>query len=164
MTDELPVRGMRRAGQRFHGVVELHPRPEGFLRFGLERRLVGGSLAVKDVPEAWNEAFRSLFGFAPPDDSHGCLQDIHWSMGGLGYFATYSLGNLNSAQLMAAARKDPAISSAFAKADYAPLLQWLRRSVHSKGATLDPAKLMESATSKAPSPEDYLAHLTSRYL
>ncbi len=134
------------------------------LRFGLERRLVSGSLAVKDVPEAWNEAFRDLFGFSPPDDRRGCLQDIHWSMGGLGYFPTYSLGNLNSAQLMAAAKKDPAIASAFAKADYAPLLEWLRRSVHSKGAILDPADLMKSATGKAPSPEDYLSHLTSRYL
>ena len=134
------------------------------LRFGLERRLVGGSLAVKEVPEAWNEAFRGLFGFIPPDDRHGCLQDIHWSMGGLGYFATYSLGNLNSAQLMAAAKADPTVAAAFAKADYAPLLSWLRNTVHSKGATLDPADLMEAATGKPPSPEDYLAHLTARYL
>jgi carboxypeptidase Taq len=134
------------------------------LRFGLERRLVSGSLAVKDVPEAWNEAFKNLFGFTPPDDRHGCLQDIHWSMGGLGYFATYSLGNLNSAQLMAAAKADPSIASAFARADYAPLLSWLRDRIHSKGATMDPADLMEAATGKAPSPEDYLTHLTARYL
>lgn len=134
------------------------------LRFGLERRLVNGTLAVADVPEAWNESFRELFGFTPPDDRHGCLQDIHWSMGGLGYFATYSLGNLNSAQLMAAARKDPAVSQALANAEYAPLLSWLRAHVHSKGATLDPADLITAATGKAPSPEDYLEHLTSRYL
>lgn len=134
------------------------------LRFGLERELVSGRLAVRDVSEAWNEAFKGLFGFTPPDDRHGCLQDIHWSMGGLGYFATYSLGNLNSAQLMAAAMADPVISASFAKADYAPLLSWLRDSVHSKGATLDPADLMRSATGKAPAPEAYLAHLTERYL
>ncbi|MBK1881367.1 carboxypeptidase M32 [Luteolibacter pohnpeiensis] len=134
------------------------------LRFGLERRLVRGELEVKDVPAAWNASFEELFGFVPPDDRHGCLQDIHWSMGGLGYFSTYSLGNLNAAQLFAAARKNPEIAAATDRADYAPLLKWLRDSVHVFGATLDPADLMKQATGKAPSPEDYLAHLTQRYL
>ncbi|MFT3992520.1 MAG: carboxypeptidase M32 [Luteolibacter sp.] len=134
------------------------------LRFDLERRIVSGSLAVKDVPAAWNTAFSQLFGFPPPDDAHGCLQDIHWSMGGLGYFATYTLGNINAAQLFAAAQKDPAIASATAQADYAPLLAWLRENVHSKGATLDPAELVRQATGSAPSPDAYLAHLKSRYL
>ncbi len=134
------------------------------LRFSLERRMVSGTLAVKDVPEAWNAKFQELFGFLPPDDRHGCLQDIHWSMGGLGYFATYSLGNINSAQLFAAAKKSPEVAAGIAKADYAPLLGWLRKSVHAHGATLDPADLIASATGRAPSPEDYLAHLKARYL
>lgn len=134
------------------------------LRFGLERRMVSGDLAVADVPAAWNESFRELFGFAPKDDRHGCLQDIHWSMGGLGYFATYTLGNINSAQLFAAARRDPAVASAMDAADYLPLLAWLRKSVHAHGATLDPADLIQQATGRAPSTDDYLAHLQSRYL
>ena len=134
------------------------------LRFGLERQLVRGSLAVKDVPEAWNEGFRELFGFTPPDDRHGCLQDIHWSMGGLGYFSTYTLGNINSAQLFAAAKRDATVAASIQHGDYAPLLGWLRKSVHAHGATLDPADLMEKATGKKPSAEDYLAHLTHRYL
>ncbi len=134
------------------------------LRFDLERRMVNGTLAVADVPTAWNDGFRELFGFAPQDDRHGCLQDIHWSMGGLGYFATYTLGNINSAQLFAAAGKDPAVAAAIAKADYAPLLAWLRKSVHAHGATLDPAELIRQATGRTPSTEDYLAHLESRYL
>jgi len=134
------------------------------LRFELERRMINGSLAVADVPDAWNEGFRELFGFAPPDDAHGCLQDIHWSMGGLGYFATYTLGNINSAQLFAAASKDASVASSAAKADYLPLLGWLRKCVHSHGATLDPAKLIEQATGRLPSTDDYLAHLKSRYL
>jgi carboxypeptidase Taq len=85
-------------------------------------------------------------------------------MGGLGYFATYTLGNLNSAQLFAAAKKDATVAAAIQHADYAPLLAWLKKSVHGHGATLDPAELMEKATSKKPSTEDYLAHLTNRYL
>ena len=134
------------------------------LRFELERRMVNGDLAVADVPSAWNESFRELFGFAPEDDRHGCLQDIHWSMGGLGYFATYTLGNINSAQLFAAARKDPPVASAIDRADYLPLLGWLRKSVHAHGATLDPAELIRQATGSLPSTDAYLAHLKSRYL
>jgi carboxypeptidase Taq len=134
------------------------------LRFELERRMVNGSLAVKDVPAAWNDGFRELFGFAPPDDRRGCLQDIHWSMGGLGYFATYTLGNINAAQLFAAASKQAPIATAIGQADYAPLLTWLNHSVHAHGATLDPAELVRQATGSAPSTEAYLAHLKSRYL
>jgi carboxypeptidase Taq len=134
------------------------------LRFGLERRMLNGELAVSDVPAAWNEGFRESFGFTPENDREGCLQDIHWSMGGLGYFSTYTLGNINSAQLFAAARKDPAIASAIDSADYAPLLSWLRKNVHCHGATLDPADLMEKATGSKPSTADYLAHLQARYL
>ena len=134
------------------------------LRFGLERRLVAGELAVKDVPAAWNESFRELFGTTPPDDARGCLQDIHWSMGGLGYFPTYTLGNLNAAQLFAAATAVPAIGSAFEKADYAPLLAWLRENVHAKGAVPTPAGIVKSATGSEPSPEAHLAHLAERYV
>jgi carboxypeptidase Taq len=134
------------------------------LRFGLERRMLNGDLAVADVPAAWNESFRELFGFTPENDREGCLQDIHWSMGGLGYFSTYTLGNINAAQLFAAARKDPAIAAAIDSADYAPLLSWLRKNVHAHGATLDPADLMETATGSRPATGDYLAHLQARYL
>ena len=134
------------------------------LRFELERRMVSGSLKVADVPAAWNELFRDLFGFAPKDDKHGCLQDIHWSMGGLGYFATYTLGNINSAQLFAAARKDTTVAAAIDRADYLSLLGWLRKSVHAHGATLDPAELIRQATGSAPTTDAYLAHLKSRYL
>lgn len=134
------------------------------LRFNLERRLLNGELAVADLPAAWNEGFRELFGFAPENDALGCLQDIHWSMGGLGYFATYTLGNINAAQLFAAARKSPEIAAACDSADYAPLLAWLRENIHIHGATLDPAELMARATGRPPSTADYLAHLESRYL
>ena len=134
------------------------------LRFDLERRMLNGSLRVADVPAAWNEGFRDLFGFAPADDRHGCLQDIHWSMGGLGYFATYTLGNINSAQLFAAARRDASVAHAIDSGDYLPLLGWLQKSVHAHGATLDPAALITHASGSAPSPDAYLKHLKSRYL
>ncbi|HSP43552.1 MAG TPA: carboxypeptidase M32 [Luteolibacter sp.] len=134
------------------------------LRFEIERRMLRGELAVGEVPAAWNESFRDLFGFVPENDSDGCLQDIHWSMGGLGYFPTYTLGNLNAAQLFSAARENPEIASAIDAADYAPLLGWLREHIHAHGGTLDPAELMKQATGREPAAEDYLAHLRQRYL
>jgi carboxypeptidase Taq len=84
-------------------------------------------------------------------------------MGGMGYFATYTLGNINSAQLFAAAKRDSVVAAAIEQADYAPLLAWLNKSVHSHGATMDPTELIRHATGKAPSTDDYLAHLKSRY-
>lgn len=133
------------------------------LRFGIERRLMDGGLAVRDVPEAWNEGFRALFGFAPADDRDGCLQDIHWSMGGLGYFPTYTLGNIHAAQLFAAARREQDVAAAIRSGDYLPLLSWLRKSIHAHGATLAPSVLMERATGERPSSTAYLEHLESRY-
>jgi len=133
------------------------------LRFSLERRLLDGSLSVSEIPEAWDSEFESLFGFAPKDDAHGCLQDIHWSMGGLGYFATYTLGNLNSAQLYDKALENPAIAEAVQLADYAPLLSWLRQEVHAQGSILHPNDLMHSATGRATDPLPYLTHLRQRF-
>ena len=134
------------------------------LRFDLERRLLNGQLEVAEVPDAWNAEFEQLFGFAPPSDREGCLQDIHWSMGGLGYFPTYSLGNIYAAQLFATATREPPVAGGLDTADYAPLLDWLREHVHSHGATLDPSELMMRATGKVPAADDYLQHLETRYL
>jgi carboxypeptidase Taq len=85
-------------------------------------------------------------------------------MGGLGYFPTYTLGNLNAAQLFAAANARPDIAAAVSKADYAPLLGWLRENVHRKGAVPTPAEIVTAATGSPPSPESHLGHLAARYL
>lgn len=134
------------------------------LRFSLERQLFSGKLKVSDIPDAWNAEFESSFGLTPPNDAHGCLQDIHWSMGGFGYFPTYTLGNLNAAQLFAAAMKQRAIKNATTKAEYAPLLKWLRDNVHAAGSCLSPAELMEHATGKTTESGPYLKHLKARFL
>lgn len=135
-----------------------------FLRFSLERRMIDGSLDVDDVPAAWNEKFKELFGFLPPDDAHGCLQDIHWSLAGFGYFATYSLGNFNAAQLYAAACKSPAVAQGVERADYGPLLAWMREHVHTAGSIDLPAELMKKATGRPTEATDYLEHLRTRFL
>ena len=134
-----------------------------FLRFGIERRLLSGELEVAQLPAAWNDGFHDLFGKTPPTDAQGCLQDIHWSMGGIGYFPTYTLGNLNAAQLFQKALSQKSIKQSLDRHDHAPLLSWLRQNVHSKGATLTPSKLMESATGRATDPAPYLNHLRKRF-
>lgn len=134
------------------------------LRFGMERRLLNRQLKVKDLPAAWNDEFKAMFGMTPPDDARGCLQDIHWSMGGMGYFPTYTLGNLNAAQLFHAARKENTVREEVDNADYQGLLGWLRTNVHSKGSTQPPRELMSSATGEPTNAQWYLEHLKTRFL
>jgi len=134
------------------------------LRFQIERMLLNKEISVAQVPATWNELFKTSFGFLPQDDTHGCLQDIHWSMGGIGYFPTYTLGNINAAQLFQTANSDPTIRSATQKADYSPLLKWLRQNIHAHGAIHDPNDLMKMATGRSPDTSDYLTHLKNRYL
>ena len=134
------------------------------LRFQIERMLLNREISVSEVPTTWNDLFRQSFGFLPENDTHGCLQDIHWSMGGIGYFPTYTLGNINAAQLFSAATSDPEIQKSTNSADYGPLLAWLRENIHRHGATYDPTELMKTATGHPPSTDHYLDHLSSRYL
>ena len=128
------------------------------LRFQIETRLISGELKVADLPSAWNELFLKLFGLKVPNDSQGCLQDIHWSMGGFGYFPTYTLGNLAGSQLWQAAHQDlPNLHSALDQREYHPLLNWLRQKVHTHGRRYLAGELIRRATGKPLDPE---AHLT----
>jgi carboxypeptidase Taq len=135
------------------------------LRFEMELALIEGRLKVKDLPEAWNTRFYELFGLIVPDDARGVLQDIHWSLGSLGYFPTYTLGNLNAAQLMNAAQKSiPELSDQIGRGSYAPLLQWLRENVHQHGRTYLPAELMRRATGEPTQARYRIEYLRNKYL
>ncbi len=135
------------------------------LRFRLEQALVGGDLAVADLPGAWNDGLRALLGITPPNDAEGCLQDIHWYDGGFGYFPSYTLGAMTAAQLMAAARRVvPGLDAALAEGEHAPLLGWLRAHVHGQGSVLPFNELLREATGKPLDPGDFEAHLRARYL
>ena len=134
------------------------------LRFELEVALIEGTLAVADIPAAWNERMRDLLGIDVPDDANGCLQDIHWSYGELGYFPTYALGNIVSAQLWAAARRDtPGLEDSIAAGECAPLLGWLREHVHRHGRRLEPAELLRRATGQELDPQPLLDYLRTKY-
>jgi carboxypeptidase Taq len=135
------------------------------LRFRLEQALIGGQLAVADLPGAWNEGFQALLGLVPPDDARGCLQDIHWYDGAFGYFPSYTLGAMAAAQLMRAARAAlPELDAALGEGNLAPLIGWLRENVHARGSLLGFNDLLRAATGKALDPADFEAHLTARYL
>lgn len=135
------------------------------LRFRLERAMIGGDLAIADLPGAWAEGLHSLLGITPPDDARGCLQDIHWHDGGFGYFPSYTLGAMAAAQLMKAARAaTPGLDAALAQGDLAPLLGWLRVHVHAHGASLGFQDLLRAATGKPLDPMDFQEHLRARYL
>lgn len=134
------------------------------LRFAIERALLNRELEVDEVPEFWNAAFAKDFGIQVKRAADGCLQDIHWSMGAIGYFPTYSLGNIYAAQIFAKAAAVPAIDAAIQAGDYLPLRDWLRTQIHQHGSRFLPVELLERATGQAPSADAYLASLRARYL
>jgi carboxypeptidase Taq len=134
------------------------------LRFELEQALVSGDLKPADVPGAWGEKFRVSFGLTPPDDAHGCLQDIHWSMGGLGYFPTYTLGNLYAAQLMERARADLGdLDGDFRRGEFGRLKGWLNEKVHRQGQRYRAAELCERITGRPLSHRPLLEYLRGKY-
>jgi len=132
------------------------------LRFDLERAVLHGDLAVADLPAAWDERFERDFGIRPPDAAAGVLQDIHWAAGLVGYFPTYTLGNLYAAQLMAAAEARLGnLESQFAAGQFGQLLDWLKREIHDFGRMLESEPLVERATG-LPVSADWLAESLHR--
>jgi len=130
------------------------------MRFELEQALLSGDLPVNDLPAEWNTRMQKYLGLTPPDDARGCLQDVHWSGGGVGYFPTYTLGNLYAAQFFEQARKDLGdLDAMFAKGEFAPLLGWLRKNIHTHGKTYTAGELSQRVTGKPLSPGPLLAHL-----
>lgn len=135
------------------------------LRFRIESMLFDGTLQAADVPAAWNEEFRRLLGMEVPDNRRGCLQDIHWSMGGFGYFSTYTLGNINAAQLVGQVEKDhPDLPAQLARGEYSTLLGWMREKIHRHGRRHTPRELMVAATGAPADPRHRLAYLRAKYL
>ncbi len=134
------------------------------VRFDLERALINGSLEPADLRGAWNERYRSYLGIEPPDDHSGCLQDGHWGSGLFGYFPTYTLGNMFSAQLYAKAVEDCGdFSARFARGDFGDLLGWLRQNVHRRGRIFNADRLIEVVTGKPPSHKPLIAMLKTKY-
>lgn len=146
------------------------------LRFSIERALLRGDLEARDVPGAWNAAFKDMLGLTPPDDRRGCLQDIHWSGGLIGYFPTYCLGNLYAAQFWetintagkapGAAADVPAgipdLKAQIARGEFGQLREWLRAAIHQHGRRYLSGDLCQRITGKPLSADALMRHLESR--
>lgn len=134
------------------------------LRFEIERDLISGKLAVGDLPEAWNHKMEHLVGIRPDNDAEGCLQDIHWSMGGFGYFPTYALGNLYAAQFFARAQSDiPNLMEQIGRGEFAPLLEWLRIKIHRHGQHYRASELVQRVSGRALSIEPFLDYVSDKF-
>ena len=134
------------------------------LRLELEIGMVEGTIAVKDLPELWNAKMQGYLGITPPDAARGVLQDIHWSGGAIGYFSTYALGNLVSAQLWEKINKDIRdLPDQIRKGDFSALLGWLRKNIHQHGQKYEPQKLVEMVTGSRITPQPYVKYLTKKY-
>ncbi|CAG0948596.1 partial carboxypeptidase Taq, partial [Anaerolineae bacterium] len=134
------------------------------LRFELENDLVERKLKVADVPEAWNAKMKEYLGIVPPNDAQGCLQDIHWSGGSIGYFATYSLGTFFSAQLYDQAVRDmPAIPAQIERGEFADLLGWLRTNLHQHGRKFTLDELARKITGEPLQTRSWMKYLKSKF-
>ena len=133
------------------------------IRFELERLMLNGDLDAADVPEAWSQRYRDYLGIEVPDDAQGCMQDIHWSMCAMGYFPTYTLGNLYSAQLYEAAREaNPGMEDGYASGDFDALRTWLNENVHVHGRRYEAADLCEVVTGKPLTADPLMRHLENK--
>ena len=133
------------------------------LRYELERELIDSRLDPADVPERWNARFEELIGLKVPTAAKGCLQDVHWSAGLIGYFPTYALGNLYAAQLMETVRETlPQLDTDIAAGRFEPLLMWLREHIHTHGRRLPAPELITQATGREPTAEPLLRYLTAK--
>lgn len=134
------------------------------LRFELEKDLIEGSLNVRDIPEAWNAKMEEYLGLIPGTNAEGCLQDIHWSMGGFGYFPTYTLGNLYAAHLFEAFAKDhPTWEKQVSGGQFGFIKLWLHDKIYQHGKRYPTQELLKHATGKEFSVDPYLHYLKKKY-
>ncbi|WP_334128129.1 carboxypeptidase M32 [Sneathiella sp.] len=135
------------------------------LRYRLETAMLSGDLPVADLPAAWNSGMRQALGLTPPSDRLGCLQDIHWPGGAIGYFPTYTLGALAAAQIFAAAgRALVDLPAQVRRGEFAPLLAWLRENIHAHGSCRSTDEILHAATGAPLGVAAFKAHLRARYL
>lgn len=134
------------------------------LRLELEIALMEGSLAARDLPEAWNIRMKEYLGLTPPDHAQGVLQDIHWSAGYFGYFPTYALGNLVAVQLWEGILTDvPDLEDQIEHGRFDDLLGWLRKNIHNYGAKFNVQEILKQATGATIDPQPYLRYLQTKY-
>lgn len=133
-------------------------------RFEMEQAIVSGDLTVEEIPSVWREKYVQHLGITPPDDRLGCLQDVHWHVGHLGYFPTYLIGRMNSAQIYQAFLKSrPTWDEEAAAGSFGALKSWLNQQIHRHGRRYPPRKLIEKVTGSEPSAEPFIGYLEAKF-
>jgi carboxypeptidase Taq len=133
------------------------------IRFELEQALLAQDLSIDDLPGAWREKYQQYLGVEPPTDAYGCLQDIHWSAALIGYFPTYSLGNLYAAQFFEQADRDlGGLVAMFARGEFDPLKSWLNEMIHHRGQCYSAAELVQLVTGAPLSHAPLIRHLRGK--
>lgn len=133
------------------------------LRYELERGMINQTIDLKDIPEIWNEKMRRNLGQVPANDSEGCLQDIHWSFGGFGYFPGYTLGKLYAAMEWKVLQKQmPDVCSKIANGDLMPIREWLRENIHQYGRSQKPAEIIQRITGKSLTETDFVEYAKAK--
>ena len=132
------------------------------VRYEIEKRLIGGTLKVKDVPETWNRLYKEYLGVDVPDDRRGCLQDSHWSGGAFGYFPSYALGSAYGAQMLKNMEGDMDVWGPVSRGDLSGVSEWLREKVHKFGGLLEPADVVKNACGQF-DPAVFAGYLERKY-
>ena len=134
------------------------------LRYELEKQMIGGDVSVAELPSIWNDKMEEYVGVRPKNDAEGVLQDIHWSGGDIGYFSTYSLGNMISGMLFQQIQKDMDLGAVVAKGALGEVKAWLREHVHKWGSTYSPKELQRRLFGEAYNPLPLVNYLEQKYL
>lgn len=133
------------------------------IRYEIEKLLIEGSLKTKDIPAYWNEMYKKYLGVVVPDDATGCLQDIHWSHGSFGYFATYSLGSLYASQFYATINQQiPDVEESVRQGNTAPILKWLRSNIHQYGRKYNSEELCKKITGETLNTKHFITYATKK--
>lgn len=132
------------------------------IRYEMEKQLIDGSLAVKDVPQVWNRMYKEYLGIEVPDDRRGCLQDSHWSGGSFGYFPSYALGSAYGAQMLKNMEQDIDVWGTVAQGDLSAVSDWLKEKIHQYGSLMEPEEVVKNACG-AFEPRVYTDYLTEKY-
>lgn len=133
------------------------------LRFELEEALINNKIKVEDLPDIWREKMKKYLGIIPKTDKEGVLQDVHWSQGPMGYFPTYTLGNLYGAQFTAKMEKEVTLPKISEKGELGVALSWLRENIHQYGSLYLPHELIKKVTGEDPNPKYFLSYLKRKY-
>tara|TARA_B100001989_G_scaffold15441_1_gene9549 strand:- start:192 stop:668 length:477 start_codon:yes stop_codon:yes gene_type:complete len=135
------------------------------VRTELEIDLIEGGLPAEDIPFEWNKRYDSLLGIKPSNDSEGCLQDVHWSEGAFGYFPSYLLGHLISAQISNQMERDIGlIDQLIENGEYQKIIFWLKNNIHKHGRSVNSMELVKNVTNEELSPQHFINHLRSKII